>query len=219
MKILVFDDKPSNLAAAQAQLKEHEVTVVGTYDQAYEAILPVTTWDNFHKIKKERFNGEFPTLADEEAVREECTTYPNFDVFLTDLMVPASSKSLGTEERIEFTGQEMPLGIFLALAAAAKGRIPHIGVLTSKNHHTHPASAAIDMFNYNHREELPGLIKIAESNVFLCNGGCYMDSFLAEDLSKSLPYKEREKIDRDKMLWLKHWARFLRYILTGEVKE
>ncbi len=39
MKILVFDDNATHRAAAQAQLKDHDLTIVGTYDEAQKLLL------------------------------------------------------------------------------------------------------------------------------------------------------------------------------------
>ncbi|HAO64931.1 TPA: hypothetical protein DCQ44_03040 [Candidatus Taylorbacteria bacterium] len=38
MKVLVFDDSQINRSAAQAQLKDHDLTVVGTYDEAQKLL-------------------------------------------------------------------------------------------------------------------------------------------------------------------------------------
>jgi len=40
MKILVFDDNKTNREAAKAQLKGHDLTVVGTYDEARKMLGP-----------------------------------------------------------------------------------------------------------------------------------------------------------------------------------
>lgn len=66
-----------------------------------------------------------------------------YDAVLTDLMLPASSETLGTEAIAKFAGQEMPLGFVLVFLAAAAGT-KRIGVVTDLNHHAHPVSAALD---------------------------------------------------------------------------
>jgi CheY-like chemotaxis protein len=66
-----------------------------------------------------------------------------YDVVLTDLMLPASTETLGTDAITKYVGQEMPLGFVLALLAAKAG-VKRIGVVTDLNHHAHPISAALD---------------------------------------------------------------------------
>jgi DNA-binding NarL/FixJ family response regulator len=38
MKVLVIDDNDGHRSAAQAQLKDHEVTVVGSYDEGKKLV-------------------------------------------------------------------------------------------------------------------------------------------------------------------------------------
>ena len=66
-----------------------------------------------------------------------------YDAVLTDLMLPASSETLGTEAIEKYVGQEMPLGFVIALLAAQAG-CQRIAVVTDLNHHQHPMSAALD---------------------------------------------------------------------------
>jgi CheY-like chemotaxis protein len=117
MKILVIDDKQENLDLAKQQLKDHEVTMVSSYD---EALKLVCNYDSYWgKLVK-----------------------PDFDAVLTDLLMPAGRSKQG-DKGMRFVGQEMPLGIFLAIQAANVG-VQFVGLLTDKNHHDHPASAALD---------------------------------------------------------------------------
>ncbi len=64
------------------------------------------------------------------------------DVVLCDLLMPAESKTLGSEG-FAFIGHEIAVGLTFALKAAQVG-IPHIAVVTDANHHKHPMSAALD---------------------------------------------------------------------------
>ncbi len=66
-----------------------------------------------------------------------------WDVVMTDLMLPASEQTLGTEAITEHAGKEMPLGFVLALLAA-RADVKKIAVVTDMNHHNHPLSAAFD---------------------------------------------------------------------------
>lgn len=119
LRILVIDDSPIHRAAAEQQLAHHQTMVVGSYDEAEELLM-------------ERYD---PAIIG-GMVR------PEYDVVLTDLLLPAGTKRQGpTGQR--FVGQEMPIGVFLALRACQHG-VPLVGVLTDSNHHDHPASACID---------------------------------------------------------------------------
>jgi CheY-like chemotaxis protein len=72
-----------------------------------------------------------------------------YDAVLTDLMLPASSETLGTEAIEKYVGQEMPLGFVLVFLASAAGT-KRIGVVTDLNHHAHPVSAALDHLRKPH---------------------------------------------------------------------
>lgn len=122
MKILVIDDNPINRTAAEKQLgNEHELTVVGTYDEGR-------------------------TLLGYE--RYDCRSNKHdFDVVLVDLLMPPSMQMQTTQSRTQTWG-EMPVGIFLALLAAKNGA-KYVGILTD-DHHSHPASACFDAFNGDH---------------------------------------------------------------------
>lgn len=67
----------------------------------------------------------------------------SWDVVLTDLMMPASAETLGTDALQKYAGQETPLGFVLAFLAAKSGT-KHVAVVTDLNHHAHPISAALD---------------------------------------------------------------------------
>ncbi len=157
MKILVFDDTEKHRRAAEALLKGHDLTVVGTYDEAQSALLPKTDEDLRKDIFCERFGDRSPYkqgVSEEESTernnyywgeaKEKATTYPDFDVVMTDLMVPASEQAQGGEG-LQYVGKEMPLGSIIALLAIAKG-VKKVAIVTDTNHHDHPASAAFDCF-------------------------------------------------------------------------
>ncbi|MFA6446220.1 MAG: hypothetical protein WCW14_03155 [Candidatus Paceibacterota bacterium] len=157
MKILVFDDSPIHRKAAELSLKGHDLTVVGTYDEAQEALLPKVNEEQRKQIFSEKFGDRDPyksegltkELRQERmdyywATQEQATVYPNFDVVLTDLLVPASRQAQGREGS-QFVGQEMPIGTTIALLALVAG-IKKVAVVTDMNHHNHPASAMFDCF-------------------------------------------------------------------------
>lgn len=92
MKILVIDDSSIHQAAAKKQLgEEHDLTVVGSYDEA-QTLLGYKSCDN-RSDKHE------------------------FEVVLCDLLMPPSDQMLAHGWKQE----EMPVGIFLALLAAKNG--------------------------------------------------------------------------------------------------
>src|SRR3989344_2002805 len=105
MRILVFDDNQTNRAAAQAQLKDHDLTVVGTYDEAQKLLMPQYNYKEASKILKGQFGNFNPYgskgseakkaeyFAAQKMANEQATTYPNFDVVLSDLLVPASQQA------------------------------------------------------------------------------------------------------------------------------
>lgn len=155
MKVLVFDDSKQHQTSALITLKGHELTVVGTYDEAQKALASEFDYKKADEELKKLF-GEFDPYraTDEEAgkkeayflaektAREKFTTHPDFDAVLTDLMVPASKQAQGSDRLV---GQEMPLGTTIALLAISQG-IKKVAVVTDMNHHSHPASAAFDCF-------------------------------------------------------------------------
>jgi len=83
-----------------------------------------------------------------------------FDIVLFDLFVPASSNNQGKEGQ-KVAGQLMPITPFLILLAMKYG-IKKIGLLTDTGHHSHPASACLDVFG---REPFP----IGDSVVLMSN--------------------------------------------------
>lgn len=219
MRILVFDDSVMNQEAARAQLKDHDLTVVGTYDEAQKLLEPGVDYDLMDEILREQFGDFVPwnsndehkkaeyTKAKEEA-EDEAFNRPNFDVVLTDLLVPASSQEQSTPE---FIGKEMPVGIFIGLMAAVRARAKHVAVFTDSNHHAHPASACFDVFNYEHDENRPMAFMVDDSKVLLSNTRNWVETFDPADLSKALGYEEY----KENVVSAKNWGKLLEYLLTA----
>ena len=115
MKVLVIDDNPIHQESARQTINNHELTIVGTYDEAHLLI-----------------NGNYKT------------TPVKYDVVLSDLLMPASAMTMGTEG-MKYAGQEMPVGFALSLMAALRGT-KFVAVVTDIGHHDHPASAMLDPF-------------------------------------------------------------------------
>lgn len=129
MKILVIDDKQENLEIAKKQLMGHEVTTASSYDEAEKYLagkLPhiyaCGRWDHVGYDKDNKLNKY------------------EFDIILTDLFLPASTK--GTSYK---TSEEVPYGLVIAMTALRLG-IP-VAIVTDTNHHAHPILWAMDMIN------------------------------------------------------------------------
>jgi CheY-like chemotaxis protein len=222
MRILVFDDNEINRAAAQAQLKGHDLTVVGTYDEAQELLTPQTDnkkvlsilksqfGDDFHPIFSDDIKKRHEYFAAEKVVKEQMTTYPSFDVVLSDLLVPASRQAQG-QNGTQFVGKEMPIGIFIALLAAVRARAKYVAVFTDSDHHSHPASACFDAFNHD-GEGAPTAFTVEGSKVLLSNTSNWVEQFDPKDLSKALEYEEYS--ERSDTVRAKNWAVLLDYLLT-----
>lgn len=159
LKILVFDDTGEHRESAKLLLgTDHDLTVVGTYDEAQELLLPKYDDGFALDLFAERYGDRAPYKRDGMSegehderwnfytgpVRAEATTYPKFDAVLTDLFVPASAQAQGGVGE-QFVGQRMPLGTNIALLALCAG-VKMVAVVTNENHHHHPASAAFDCF-------------------------------------------------------------------------
>ncbi len=156
MKILVFDDSELNRKGAEVFLRGHELTIVGTYDEAQNALRTKIDRDGLWKAIESKI-GKSPAWNSEERkpwekkksvlmdeLLEQFTTRPQFDVVLTDLMVLPSTQNLAQPDK--FVGQEMPLGTTIALLALWAG-VKKVAVVTNANHHSNPASAALDVFD------------------------------------------------------------------------
>ena len=66
-----------------------------------------------------------------------------FDVVLTDLHLPMSSKTMGEAFKL---GELVPYGILLMVEAAHRGA-KYVAVVTDLNHHADPFSAAFDYYS------------------------------------------------------------------------
>jgi len=172
MKILVIDDNPLHREAAKAQLAEHDLTIVDNYDEARKLIL----------------NGGFRISESQHS----------FDVVLTDLLMPVTEKTHGNYEQ-GLTGQEMPLGIFLALLAIGGGA-KYVGLITDANHHKNPLAACLDDF-----EPYKVLDFIPETKVIFKNYGS-TKKFNPKNLAE-------ETDDWDNYVWAKDWVELLNYLL------
>ena len=188
MKILVIDDKQENLDSAKALLSDQEVTTIDNYDDARKLISKNATVDR----------------------KEWKVTYkrPDFDVALIDLFLPSSANHL-MGEGLMFTGEQMPVGIFLALLAA-QNMFPYVAVFTNHNHHRHPASACIDDLNPLDQME-PSILNMNSSKLMMANSAEWLDQRDPNDLSRTIDIQE--KINREDLVEVKNWQIALDYLL------
>jgi hypothetical protein len=239
MKILVFDDKAIHLDAAKAQLgKEHDLTVVDSYDEARKLLRPHVDEDRAKEIFATKFGDDDPNKSEgiTKEVRSErldfyygeakkqATIYPDFDAVLVDLLVPASGKEQGGPGT-RFIGQEMPVGIFIALLAAKNGA-KYVAVFTDSSHHHHPASACFDAFNKGEMSPTPFTVNGAK--VILSNTRNWVNHFDPNDLTKEVDLyevipssgsyndREREGLASGKIVIAKNWAKLLYYLLNDK---
>jgi CheY-like chemotaxis protein len=185
MKIMVFDDSPIHRASAKAQLKGHDLTIAGTFDEAEDLLTPMK-WGERNPCVKER-NPNFK----------------EFDVVMTDLMVPASKHNLGYDG-LKLAGQEMPLGTMIAIRALAVG-VKRVAIITDTNHHSHPAAAAFD--------DLSGF-SVGDVKLF-CNNYCVTSAFdevTYEPLTIEMRNSEKYRGEKG-IVYAKDWAKALATLL------
>lgn len=215
LKILVFDDNEIHRAAAKAQLKGHDLTVVDTYNEAEKLLTPQLDDKKVSATLKRQFGDFSPYFSDDEVkkteyfvaekvAKDQATTYPDFDVVLSDLLVPAS-KAQGSG----LAGKEMPIGIFIGLLAAVKGRAKYVAIFTDSDHHSHPASACFDVFN-EQGEDVPTSFTVEGSKILLSNARNWINQFDPNDLAQKWDY--REYGDRSDAVIAKNWATLLAYL-------
>lgn len=121
MRILIIEDKEKHLLSAQKFANEcgHDVTIAKNYEEAEKAL-----------CGEDRFGRKEPVK--------------NFDVVLTDMMLPASLEGIGDYDvRTKLKDAELPYGYQILLLAMRLG-IKAVGILTDGGHHAHPMVWALD---------------------------------------------------------------------------
>jgi CheY-like chemotaxis protein len=247
MNILVFDDNEFNRLSAKLTLVEHNLIIVGTYDEAEDALLqnpnelkwmeiresilkeagispyfdPNPKWEPKEKIKK--------YWEIDEIARERAVIRVDFDVVMTDLMVPASARAQGPDGK-KFIGQEMPLGTSIALLAITRG-IKNVSVVTNMSHHDHPAAATFDRFKSNGYQGT-GETKIPDLNIICTN---HTQEVLIDEQTKKIvpweflksyegerkyPLKTKEKYTRERIgiVRAKDWGKVLKRLMGEKVE-
>jgi CheY-like chemotaxis protein len=186
MKILVVDDSLIHQNVARKQLgAEHDLTVVGSYDEAQLLL----GGGNRYGCDK--------------------TGSHDFDVVLCDLLMPTSGQMQGSSGR-DLVGQEMPVGIFLALLAAKNGA-KHVAVFTDSDHHQHPASACFDAFN--RLEGSPDIFQIAGANLLLCNASWWITSGTSVEPEVTTGIGTDDSTYREVCPRFKRWNFILTYMM------
>ena len=214
LSILVVDDEKNHRRSAEILLKGHNLLVVGSYDEAKDLLAPKVDYDLASKLNKDQ------GLPWGDAYKK-ATTYPSFDVVLTDLMMPASRSAQGPEG-LAFVGKQMPVGTFLILLALAAG-VKNIAMVTDMNHHNHPASAALDPISGS-------VITVGETKIFATNNARlgHFDEATGESLSYDFlnseegkeKYPEVEKYGPRKGVFSgKGWDTILETLLAGKSEE
>lgn len=226
LKVLVFDDNNGNREAAKLSLADHDLTIVGTYNEAERFLNPTVDEGRqaeiFEKKYGDRDYDKTSGVSDDERsaridywyneARKRATVFPDFDAVLTDLLVPASGNAQGTKGK-EFVGKEMPLGTTIALLAISNG-IKRVAVVTDTNHHDHPASAAFDCFQG---------VKVVDGLVLYCTNRVdmvYRNTSTGEvmlgrkEVSLKHPYEDGKYTGAERVG--KNWGEILDQVLKAE---
>ncbi|MDP2736873.1 MAG: hypothetical protein Q8O59_03820 [bacterium] len=101
---------------------------------------------NQEAAKKQLSGHDLTVVGSYDEGNNKISRRNEFEAVLVDLLMPASDYAQGREGQ-KYVGQEMPIGIFLALSAAFNGGAKYVGLLTDTDHHQHPASACVDALN------------------------------------------------------------------------
>jgi len=182
MKILVIDDNRLHLDAAVAQLSGHEVTTVQTYDEAQRL------------------------LSGPMMLGRPTKNRHNYDVVLVDLLMPASKQRMHPRSK-HLAGQEMPVGIFLALLAAKNGA-KHVALLTDINHHFHPASACLDAFG-------DVVFTVERAKLLLSNDPILVYRYHRNNLAKAFDPGDYIGKKQPRTVLAKNWRLLLRKVMQG----
>jgi CheY-like chemotaxis protein len=180
LNILIVEDKPKNIAAAQRQLEGHNLVIVSGFDDALTAL---------------KRNGY---------ARRTVESPDTFDAVLTDCMYPKGGTAcMGPKGAAVVNCQgEMPYGPMIVLHAIECG-IPFIGLITQGNHHDDPFVFALDRLTGFKGQNTA----VAITNSLDCL--VYTDSGERVD-PNSPDYKDHWKAaEAGKVRWVKDWNRLL----------
>ena len=130
---------------AMSAVEEEEETTVSLLPDALR-ILVIEDTPRHQASAKQGLAGHRLMVATGYEEAMEVLGNEKFDVVLTDLQLPMSSRTLGTEAFK--LGQLVPYGLMLMIEAAHQGA-RHVAVVTDMNHHADWLSAAFDHFRYS----------------------------------------------------------------------
>lgn len=150
MRILVIEDKVAHRRSAEETLCDHEVTIVTSFDKAMDLMKRQIDMGKVNRCLVEAGFSTAPDSEDEErrssywkiweeAESESMIPLP-FEVVLTDMMMPMSSRTLS--EGFD-PGEQVPYGFIIALKATLLGA-KFVALVTDTNHHKGAMSAALD---------------------------------------------------------------------------
>ncbi|MCF7815804.1 MAG: hypothetical protein K9M10_02705 [Candidatus Pacebacteria bacterium] len=145
LNILVIEDNVAHQQAAQEQLSEHNLTIVGSFPEA----LRILGSYSFVRIGKEGYTYE-----------------GNFDVVLTDMEMPVCR--LDNLDRSVVKDISAPYGLVLALRAAQVG-VKYVAMITDTNHHQGAMSNALDMVTGAYWSHGGGMFQIGQSKVLFAH--------------------------------------------------
>ncbi len=135
----------------------------------------------------------------------------NFDVVLTDLLVPASERNLGPKG-YHYAGQEMPLGTTIALLALKVG-VKRVAIVTDANHHNHPAAEALGPFDYGNPFNIGDIRMICTDNSLTRVDAetCLKvdEKFLDSPEGHEKYPLDKTNYQRNGIAWLKAWDKVL----------
>jgi CheY-like chemotaxis protein len=98
-----------------------------------------------------------------------------FDVVLTDYLMPAEARTLGSRG-LAYLGHPMAIGVIIALRAAEVG-VPRVVCITDAGHHDHPMSAALDYFKMHRIKDLEvaPVLRVENSNLLIAHAPLLAD--------------------------------------------
>lgn len=162
LNVLVIEDTEEHQISARETLEAHpavkDLDVIGRADEGFEVFRdePSDYWI-FQLLKKEGLRwGDDKNLERRLRETESERFSKNYQVVLTDLMLPMLSFRLGPGKFNPC--REIPYGMFLAIRAAQAG-VTHIAVISDTNHHDAPEAAALDHFGKFYPENIEILKK------------------------------------------------------------
>jgi CheY-like chemotaxis protein len=119
LDILVVEDEPKHQESARVLLANHDIQIVGNFDEAADLITGGSKYSPNQGNKR------------------------NYDAVLTDLFIPQGRGDCIADNDI--VQQQMPFGYPIALMATKEG-IPYVAVVSDANHHEDPIGYSLDFF-------------------------------------------------------------------------